>query len=207
MWARVPCLPLWKVLIYCCWWSESEFRHQNRRPLPPRLPPLFATLPAVTPTPHHSKEAPNARRNSRARARCRPSDNTQRFHCRRRNGLDVLVHSRGMFLREVTHEQRNIASAFAQRGNRNRKHVETIIQVTTKRFRGDHLHQIAVGRGNQTRISFDRGASCRVVQIRAPVTRATVLAGGRAGSRRSRRATKCPDAPAESDLRAGPRRP
>src|SRR5208282_4416172 len=58
-----------------------------------------------------------------------PRISSQRLHRLERNRVNCLVHALAKLLDEVPHQQRNVFRAFAQCGNRNRKHVQSVVKV------------------------------------------------------------------------------
>src|SRR5262249_14393710 len=67
---------------------------------------------------------------------------------------DALLQTLSVPLREEANQRRNIFAALAQGRDRNRKDVQSIVQVAAVLLVVDHLFQIAVGGGNQTNVHF-----------------------------------------------------
>ena len=58
-------------------------------------------------------------------------------------------------IQERVREQRDIGLSFAQRGDDQRDHVEAVIEVLAESPRGDHLLEVAVGRGDDPDVHGD----------------------------------------------------
>jgi hypothetical protein len=60
------------------------------------------------------------------------------------------------FVDEESHEQRDVASALAQRGQRDRDDVEAVEQILAERPRRDLALQVPVGRRHEAHVDADR---------------------------------------------------
>src|SRR6266853_549955 len=86
----------------------------------------------------------------------RPMIPAQRIHCCRGDCFYDLFHSPGKLLREVPREKRNVPVAFPQGRNVDRKDIQTKEEIGSELLLAYHRFQIAVRRGNQTRIGPNR---------------------------------------------------
>ena len=59
----------------------------------------------------------------------RPLVALERRHHPFGNPIDFLAEVRGELAHEILHQQRNVALAFAQRGEMNRKHIEAVVEI------------------------------------------------------------------------------
>ena len=59
-------------------------------------------------------------------------------------------------LEEVLHEQRDVLAALAQRRQLHRDHVQPVEEILAERAVGDHLREVAVGRGDDAHVDLDR---------------------------------------------------
>src|SRR5262249_2185887 len=84
---------------------------------------------------------------------------------RGRYGGDVFFHEARVFLRKVTHEQRNIARASAQRRHANRKDVQAIIQIGAKLPVLDHLDEVGIRPGDQAHIDLQRLGAPQALEL------------------------------------------
>src|SRR5882762_4438168 len=79
---------------------------------------------------------------------------TQQFlHCRRRNGFDLLAHPERVLLRKVLHQQRNVFTSFAQRGNADGKNIQPVVEVASELSIRHHLFQITISCRHQSRVN------------------------------------------------------
>ena len=67
----------------------------------------------------------------------------------RRDGFDPLVHLVRVFIHKIPRQQRDVFHTLTQRGNPNRKDVETIVKVFAELPRGGHLRQITARSGHE----------------------------------------------------------
>src|SRR6267378_4310863 len=95
----------------------------------------------------------------------RPMVSAQGIHCRRRNRLNHPVHAPGKLLREVAHQERNIPVAFPQRRNVDGKNIQTKEEIGSELLLAHHRLQIAVRRGNQTRICSKRARAAQPLEL------------------------------------------
>src|SRR6266436_622988 len=86
----------------------------------------------------------------------RPVISAQGIHRRRWNRFHDLFHTSGKLLREVPHQKRNIPLALAKGWNMNGKNIQAKEEIRSELLLAHHHLQIAVCRGNQTRI----GSKC-----------------------------------------------
>src|SRR5580692_7063667 len=70
------------------------------------------------------------------------------------NRLDLLLHAAAVFLREVTHQERNVSGTFAQRRDADRKHVQAIVQVAAELAILHHYLEVAIGRRYQSHVDL-----------------------------------------------------
>src|SRR6266404_6753106 len=66
--------------------------------------------------------------------------------------VDQFVHGSGELCDEVPYKFRNIRFSFAERGQRNRKNIQAIIQILPEFTVTDHLPQVLIGRRDDTNI-------------------------------------------------------
>ncbi|NBO60694.1 MAG: glycosyltransferase family 2 protein, partial [Flavobacteriia bacterium] len=66
---------------------------------------------------------------------------------RQRHPLDRLAVTPGELLDEVLDQQRDVGGPVPQRGDRDRHHLEPMVEVAAEAARGDRLLQVAVGGG------------------------------------------------------------
>ena len=76
----------------------------------------------------------------------------QRGHVTRADRVDWLAKRRRELLDESPHQQRYVVRSFAQRRHADREHAEAIVQVLAEGTRGDQLFEVAMGRGDDSRI-------------------------------------------------------
>src|SRR5260370_23496238 len=74
------------------------------------------------------------------------------------DGVDYFVHGGGELFDEVAHKFRNIRFSLAERWQRNRENIQTIVQILSEFTVTDHLPQISIGRRDDTHIDA-RGTS------------------------------------------------
>src|SRR6267143_6759519 len=95
----------------------------------------------------------------------RPVVSAQGIHCRRRNRFDDPFHTSGKLLREVPHQQWNIPLPFPQGRNVNRKNIQAKKEIRSELLLAHHRFQIAVRRGNQTRIGPKRARTSQPLEL------------------------------------------
>jgi hypothetical protein len=64
----------------------------------------------------------------------------------------IFVHGIRKFLDEVLHELRNICFPFAERWQRKRENIQSIVQIFAEFTVADHLAQVPVSRCHDTNI-------------------------------------------------------
>src|SRR6266446_7750525 len=64
------------------------------------------------------------------------------------NTLDLFSHAPSVLIGEVVNQKRNVITAISQRRDINRKHVQTIVKITSELFFGDQLGDVGI-RGRQ----------------------------------------------------------
>src|SRR5689334_7311550 len=79
----------------------------------------------------------------------RPVIPVERRHRFRRYTFNLLLQTNRIFLSEESCEWRNIFRSVAQRRNRNRKYIQSVIKITAIGLTRNHLFQVAVCRCNQ----------------------------------------------------------
>src|ERR1700722_6628773 len=82
----------------------------------------------------------------------RPMISAQGIHCCRGNRFDGLFHASSKLLREVPHQERNIPLAFPQGWNVDWENIQPKEEIGPELLLAHHSFQMAVCRGNQTRI-------------------------------------------------------
>src|SRR5271168_5046452 len=87
------------------------------------------------------------------------------FHHVIRNAVDRLTHSLGERSNEVSHQQRDVFFAFAQRRQRNREDVQPIVEIGTELALLDHRFQILIGGGNDAHIHAHRASSSESFEL------------------------------------------
>src|SRR5260370_17059327 len=60
------------------------------------------------------------------------------------NTLDLFSHAPSVLIGEVVNEKRNVITAISQRRDINRKHVQTIVKITSELFFGDQLGEVGI---------------------------------------------------------------
>ena len=66
---------------------------------------------------------------------------------------------------QVTHEQRNVAAPFAQRRQRDRKHVQAVVEIAPEAPAPHLLGQIAVGRRDDADVDVDRARTAEAFDL------------------------------------------
>jgi len=89
----------------------------------------------------------------------------QGIHCRGWNCLQDFFHASGKLLREVPHQERNIPLTFPQGRNVDGKNVQAKEEIRPELLLAHHRFQIAVRRGNQTRISPKRARASQPLEL------------------------------------------
>src|SRR5882724_4218577 len=89
----------------------------------------------------------------------------QGIHCRGRNSLNHPVHTSGKLLREVPHQQRNIPLAFPQGRDMYGKDIQAKEEIRSELLLARHRFEIAVGRGNQTRVGSKRARAAQPLEL------------------------------------------
>jgi len=77
----------------------------------------------------------------------------------------TFFHSPGKLLREVPREKRNVPVAFPQGRNVDRKDIQTKEEIGSELLLAYHRFQIAVRRGNQTRIGPKRARASQPLEL------------------------------------------
>src|SRR6267378_5638518 len=95
----------------------------------------------------------------------RPMISAQGIHCCRWNRLNHSVHAPGKLLREVPHQERNIPLAFPQGRNMDRENIQAKEEIGSELLLGYHRFEIAVRRGNQTRIGPKRARTSQSLEL------------------------------------------
>src|ERR1051326_2855583 len=78
-----------------------------------------------------------------------PSIVHERPHRLRRNPLDLFAYLARVLLGEVSSKYRNILRVIAQGRSRDRKYLEAVVEVASKKLVAHHLGQVAVGGGDE----------------------------------------------------------
>jgi len=78
------------------------------------------------------------------------------MHCVGPDGIYCFAHFPGELPHKMPYQERNVFRAFAQRGNRNRNHIQPVVKVAAKLPFQHHLFQAAMGRGHHSNIQFLR---------------------------------------------------
>jgi len=89
----------------------------------------------------------------------------ERAHDGAGNDLNLLIHTTGKLLNEMSNQSRNIRSAFGQRRHLDWEHVKPAKQVTAKIFFSDCLRQIAVGGGHQANVDPDGAGAAHALEF------------------------------------------
>ena len=79
--------------------------------------------------------------------------------------LDRSVHYTRKTVRQVLSQQRDVITPFAQRRQRDRKHVQPVVQVVAKAVLPDFLGEIAIGRGHHTHVNIDGARAAQSLEL------------------------------------------
>src|SRR6202140_4670070 len=81
------------------------------------------------------------------------------------NVFDLLIHAASINLDKVLHQCRNVSAAHPQRWQRNREYIQTVIEVAAKFAPLHHVHQISVGRGDQTNVHSVSSSTAQALEF------------------------------------------
>src|SRR5206468_2545138 len=95
----------------------------------------------------------------------RPRIALQPLHRFATDVLDAPADPHGELGDEELCQQRNITRALAQRGKMQREHVQSIVEILTERSLAYALEQIAIGRGDDANVGFDRRVSTDALKL------------------------------------------
>jgi len=95
----------------------------------------------------------------------RPVMVLQHAHHRLRNRGHWLSQLRGKTLDEVRDQHRNVFGSFAQGRQRNRKHVQAIVEVSTEAVVADIVHQVAVCGGDDAHVDARGTAAAEPIEL------------------------------------------
>ncbi len=128
----------------------------------------------------------------------RPVVGLQQTHDVGRNVVDALAQRAAEAIDQVADQRRNVAAPLAERRQRDRKHVQAVVEVAAEPAAAHLLGQVAIGRGDDRGRPLRPCAGCRAARPALPAARAAAAAAARAAARRSRRGRPCRGAPARS---------
>jgi len=77
------------------------------------------------------------------------------------------------------HQRRNVFTRARNGGQRDRKHIQTVVEVAAKFVPLHHVHQISVGRGHEPNVHLVSPECCPSVRTPVPVGHAAVWAAVR----------------------------
>jgi hypothetical protein len=80
----------------------------------------------------------------------------QEFHDFTWNLVYNLVQPRRELLNKVANQQRNVLWALPEGWQGDRNHIQSIVQIRPKLFRGDKMSQIVIGSGDYAHICISR---------------------------------------------------
>src|SRR5262249_17784959 len=83
----------------------------------------------------------------------------------RRRAADIFVQAHVALLDEMGDEGRNVLGAIAQRQDRERKDVETVIEVLAELTGFDEIVELTVRRGDDADIELDRRAPADALEL------------------------------------------
>src|SRR5262249_1850913 len=95
----------------------------------------------------------------------RPRIQGKRLERFRRYLPNRLAHALRKGLDEMRNQLRYVLAAFSQRRQQDRKHVETVVQVTAEFVARDHLIQLSVRRRHQANITAVRPAAAETLKF------------------------------------------
>src|SRR6266851_7491254 len=79
--------------------------------------------------------------------------------------FDLLIHAARINLDKVFHQCRNVFATRPQRWQRNREHIQTVVEVAAKFVPLDHLHQISVGRSYQANVHLVSPSAAQAFEL------------------------------------------
>src|SRR5882762_862659 len=82
----------------------------------------------------------------------RPRVRRQFRHRFRGNPVDLSTHPAGIDLHKVFHQRRNVFTARPQRRQRDRKYIQTIVEIAAKFVSLHHFYQISMGRSYEANV-------------------------------------------------------
>ena len=113
--------------------------------------------------------------------------------------LDALARRAARACRRSTRPAPGMSSRRSRSGGRrDRDHVQPVVEILAEPALGDHLPQIAVGRGDHPHVDRLRPSPSRAARTRVPAARAAAWPAAPAHGRRSRRGRSCRRRPARS---------
>src|SRR6185503_19428660 len=85
----------------------------------------------------------------------RPLVGCQRREDILRDALDRLAKPRAKTMHQIMHERRNVFPMLTERRQRDRKHVEAVIQIAAKSSFSHFFSEVAIGRGDDSHVDVD----------------------------------------------------
>ena len=79
--------------------------------------------------------------------------------------LDRFVHDTRKTVRQVLSQQRDVITPFAQRRQRDRKHVQPVVQIVAKAVLPDFLGEIAIGRRHHAHVDIDGARAAQSLEL------------------------------------------
>src|SRR5260370_40508173 len=86
-------------------------------------------------------------------------------HRFRRNVFDLLNHPAGINLDKMFHQRRNIFPALPQRWQRDRKHIQPVVEIAAKFVALHHFDQIPVGRGYEPNVHLVSPSAAQALEL------------------------------------------
>ena len=86
-------------------------------------------------------------------------------HHLRRNHVDALSQRVRQPFHEMPSQQRDVASAIAQRGQRDGKDIQPIVQIPAESAVADFVVQISIGRRNNAHVDIDGSRTAQTLEL------------------------------------------
>src|SRR5216683_1732340 len=79
--------------------------------------------------------------------------------------FDLLIHAARINLDKVFHQCRNVFATRPQRWQRNREHIQTVVEVAAKFAPLHHINQISVGRSYQANVHLVSPSAAQTLEL------------------------------------------
>src|SRR6266849_5818646 len=95
----------------------------------------------------------------------RPLIRDKSRHRFRRNMFNLLIHPSGINLDKMCDQRRNVFATRPQWWQRNREHIQTVVEVAAKFVALHHLHQISIGRRYQANVHLVSSSAAQALEL------------------------------------------